>query len=446
VRRVLLLAVLVVAALLLWQLRRAGDVPRARRTEAAPPALAVDPAGGEAQGGGGDRVTRAATPGRGRAPAGSRALPEVRARLVYEDGTAAAQVLLHLAVGRPIETTRFRNHEYPMQTVWLVTQLLETVTDAEGRFAFPPVHGPARARRTLYTDGEAPAFLIAEVTGSEATFRARRRVPVRFRVLNLRDATGLAAQLGRPEDYRTRIRREEDAFVGARGDLGIDHFARADASLGEDGTGLIRLVAGSNTLGPFGEVVIPPEPTDLGELRILPPPPAPEDAGRFELTVLVVDLAGRPNEEAEVQLWDGTVGPGAARGGTRVDERMIFDELRGPEVVAWATVPFQRQVLLLPDQGSGIVRLPCGTPVVLRVPREDELCWVQVRGVQGYFLFERDGAMLGGGALDEPFGVPPGDYRVYGVTAGGRILELAVRLNAGERVLAATEFTDTTWS
>ena len=59
-------------------------------------------------------------------------------RLVYRDGSPAANVLLNLVACHAFETKRFRNGDYTPKTIFLVTQHRVTTTTKDGAFTFLP--------------------------------------------------------------------------------------------------------------------------------------------------------------------------------------------------------------------------------------------------------------------------------------------------------------------
>jgi len=375
-------------------------------------------------------------------------------RLLYEDGAPAVDVVLNLAVGRPLKTRVWRNGDYPAKTIWLVTLVVSTKTGPKGEFSFPPVAMPARTLRWLYTYRNSPAFVLQQYA---AEVRAARRVKIRGA---LRDAKGglkefypFGAQLGQPEDYQTRVAEEFDSFVSEHMDMKLDPQARVESETSEDGRFELRLVSGRNTFF-FGEgredgtlsLEIPNRDADLGDITIPPKqmakPPVPTS-----LHGLVLNVAGQPHAGAEVRLWAGTVGAPSHVGRTNAKGEFRFERIASEQAVLWA-ISTSRPHVILPEQCSGIVRLPCNTPVVLCAPHPDEYYWLTPE-VRGFFLFVREGVFLdrSGGRLDPPdeVGLPVGRYHIA-VVDGHSILEgpLVVK-KGGKGVLKYKDLTDTTW-
>lgn len=383
---------------------------------------------------------------------------EAVGRLLYEDGAPAVGVMLHLAVARPLRTRTWRNGDYPALTLWLVTHRFTTQTKPGGGFYFPPVAAPARTLRWVYTEPDSPAFVLQEYS---AEVRAARRVKIQGA---LRDANGVlkefypfGAQIGQPEDYRTRTTIEFDRFVAAAGDLELDPQARVEGETNEDGRFEITVVSGRSVFF-FGEgradgtldFEIPNKDANLGDITIPPQqmakPPVPGPVHG-----LVLNLAGRPHSGAEVRLWAGNVGAPSHIGRTDAEGRFRFERIASEQAVLWA-VSTRRSHVVVPDQSSGIVRLPCNTPVLLRAPDQDEYYWFRpMKGLAGFFLFVRDGVFLegAGGSLDtyDEVGLPVGRYRIVVVTRDHRILErtLSIRKGGEDRVMTPRDFTDTTW-
>jgi hypothetical protein len=406
------------------------------------------------------RAARATSPDASRgelaeAPAASgRPGVATHGRLRYDDGAPAAGVQLHLAVGRPLRTRVFRNGDYPAKTVWLVTRRLTTRTAPNGAFRFPAAAAPAGARRVLYTESDSDAFVLQEY---EREARAVRKVRITG---VLRDARGeplmfypFGAQLGPPEDWQTRVEREVDSYVHAMGDLEVDPLARVDTETDEDGRFALRLVPGRNVFS-FGEarkdgtldLEISSHDTDLGDLTVPPRIVAdPREPGPVH--GLVLNLAGRPHAGAEVRLWAGNVGPPSHVARTDLEGRFSFDAIGGEHAIVWA-VSTRRHHLVLPEQSSGTIRLPCNTPVVLRAPDPDEYYWVRPQGgLAGFFLFVREGILLGGQSLDrsDEVGLPVGRYHLALVTHDHRILEGPfVAREGGRGHLRRIHLTDTT--
>ncbi|MCK6461181.1 MAG: hypothetical protein L6Q95_14965, partial [Planctomycetes bacterium] len=374
--------------------------------------------------------------------------PPVDGRLVYPDGSPAGGVLLHLAIGRAVEVRVFRNGEYTDQTVHLVTAHQVTTTDAEGSFRFAGAAGPARERRFVYTANDPQAFAVEEL---RQVVSARRRATVTGRLVD-REGKPLPdywfeGRFGDPEDWQTRIRREEDLFVAATGDLRVDTLARNDTRTRADGTFSLRLAEGRNTLV-FGEVraegsvdvEVRAPATELGEIRV--PGAKLADEGRT-LAGRVLTLAGLPHAGCEVLAWDGSVGlPTHA---TETDEAgaFAFEGLRSHEVILWA-VPTERRHIDLPIQTTATLRMPSPAPITLQAPSEEEYAWARVE-IPGFYLFVRPGVFASGDALDrtDVVGLPPGPLRIHLVT--DRILEATVDLREpGDIVLHDSLFRDTT--
>ena len=113
------------------------------------------------------------------------------------------------------------------------------------------------------------------------------------------------------------------------------------------------------------------------------------------------------------------------------------------------TISTGRKHVMLPEQCSGIVQLPCNTPVVLYAPHPDEYYWMKP-AASGFHLFVREGVFLehgSGGRLDPPdeVGLPVGQYHIT-VVDGHSIREgrLVVR-KGGQGALKYQDLTDTTW-
>ncbi len=373
-------------------------------------------------------------------------------RLVYLDGAAAKGVQLHLAVGRPIEVRVFRNGEFTTKTVFLVVGHATTTTGDGGAFRFPEVWDAARARSFVYTADDPQAFVVAEVFGSGETVRARRCVKVTGRLVD-KDGKPLddywfEGRAGTPEDWRTRVLFEEDSFVSAGGDLGVDSLAKDDTRTRKDGTFELVLAEGRNTLV-FGEIrsegsveiEVTPSSTDVGELRV---PGAPILAEEHALRGQVLTLAGAPHAGCDVLAWDGSVG--LPTHGVTTDDAGAFEVkgLTSPNVILWA-VPTDRRHVVLPVQTSATIRMPCVAPIILTAPTEEEYAWARVQA-QGFYLFVRKDVFAAGEALDhmDVVGLPPGPLHIYLVTS--RILEATLDLREpGEFLLAESRFRYTTW-
>jgi hypothetical protein len=389
--------------------------------------------------------TGAATEGIARRP--------VDGHLVYLDGSPAEGVALHVAIGRPLEVTILRNGERSAMTIHLVTDTDITTTAEDGAFHFRALQGPTGARVFVYTDHDPHAFVVAELTGVGETVQARRIVEVTGRLVGP-DGKAIAdywfeGRFGNPEDWQTRIRREEDTFVGESGDLRVDTLAIADARTKADGSFTIRLAEGRNALV-FGElksdgsvdVPVSPPSTAAGELRV---PGAPLSGGEHTLTGQVLALSGAPNTDCEVRAWDGSVGQPTHT--VMTDEKGMFtiEGLRSSHVILWA-VPTERRHIDLPMQTSGTIRMPCDAPVLLQAPAEREYSWVGV-STPGFYLFVRKNVFATGDALErtDAVGLPPGPLDIYTVT-GGRILETSLEIGGPETFrLDPRKFRDTTW-
>jgi hypothetical protein len=453
------LAALVVATLVVLALTQLGGGDRA------PPRAPVEADGAA-------RPRPNASSGKASAPAEAKrkeeALPrdaprdtkqlEARGRLLYDDGAPAVGVMLHLAVARPLKTRAWRNGDYPAKTIWLVTHCFTTQTGTGGSFYFPPVAAPARTLRWVYTEPDSQAFVLQEYA---AEVRAARRVKIKGA---LRDADGVlkefypfGAQIGQPEDYQTRVAEEFDSFVAAAGDLGIDPQARVEGETNEDGRFEITLVSGRSVFF-FGEwredgtldFEIPNKDANLGDLTIPPQqmakPPVPGPVHG-----LVLNVAGQPHAGAEVRLWAGVVGAPSHVGRTNADGEFRFERIKSEQAVLWA-VSTRKTHVVLAEQSSGTVRLPCNTPVVLRAPDPDEYYWMTpAQGLAGFFLFVREGVFLehgSGASLDssDVVGLPVGRYHITVVTHDHRILETPLVIRKGGRGrLTPRDFTDTTW-
>jgi hypothetical protein len=372
-------------------------------------------------------------------------------RLVYLDGAPAVGVLLHLAVGRPIEARVFRNGEHTKKTIHLVTAHEVTSTGEGGSFLFPPVRRPARSRAFVYTVRDPQAFAVEELFCDGQTVRARRRVTVSGRLVD-RDGKPLddfwfEGRLGKPEDWHTRVLYEEDTFAGAAGDLGVDTLATDDTRTRGDGSFALGLAQGRNTLV-FGEtketsmgIDVMPLATELGELRV-PGPELLPDA--HSLSGQVLTLGGAPHAGCDVMAWDGSVGIHTHMETT--DERGMFtiEGLKSPNVILWA-VPTERRHIDLPVQTTATIRMPCAAPIVLRAPAEEEYAWARIR-IPGFYLFARTDVFATGEALDatDAVGVPPGPLHIHLVT--DRILEASLDIREpGDLVLDPSRFRDTTW-
>lgn len=371
-------------------------------------------------------------------------------RLVYGDGTPAVGVLVHLAVGRPVEVRVFRNGEYTDKTVYLVTKHDFTGTDADGRFRFAARRG-ARWRSFVYTVRDPQAFVVEEFFGGEV--RARRRVKVAGRLVGTDgkplDDYWFEGRLGKPEDWHTRVLHEEDSFVAATGDLKVDPLAIDDTRTRADGSFSLLLAEGKNSLV-FGEIraegstaidVVAPA-TDLGEVRV---PGVVLSDSEQSLSGQVLTLAGAPHADCDVLAWDGSVGLHTHAETT--DEKGMFTitGLRSSNVILWA-VPTGRRHIDLPVQTSGTIRMPCGAPIVLHAPAETEYAWADIE-VPGFYLFVRKGVFAAGESLDgnDVVGLPPGPLDIHLVT-GDRILEASLDVReAGDLLLASAKFRDTTW-
>ncbi|MHC4974203.1 MAG: hypothetical protein ACYTG3_17930 [Planctomycetota bacterium] len=452
------LAALAVATLVVLALTQLGGGERAP-TRRAPVDKNDDPRPGSAASSGKaslpDDLSRRSSEGaKADAPRDTKQV-EARGRLIYDDGAPAVGVMLHLAVARPLKTRTWRNGDYPAKTIWLVTHRYSTQTGTGGSFYFPPVAAPARTLRWVYTEPESQAFVLQEYA---AEVRAARRVKIQGA---LRDADGIlkefypfGAQIGQPEDYRTRTVEEFDSWVAAPGDLEIDPQARVEGETNEDGRFEITVVSGRSVFF-FGEgredgtldFEIPDKDANLGDLTIPPrqmaKPPVPGPVHG-----LVLNMAGRPHAGAEVRLWAGVVGAPSHVGRTNDDGEFRFERVKSEQAILWA-VSTRRPHVLVPDQSSGIVRLPCNTPVVLRAPDPDEYYWVRpANGLAGFFVFVREGVFMSGASLDssDEVGLPVGRYRIAVVTPDHRILERQLALRkGGQGTLRPRDFTDTTW-
>jgi hypothetical protein len=255
-------------------------------------------------------------------------------------------------------------------------------------------------------------------------------------------------RFGDPEDWRTRIQREEDLFVAAAGDLKADTLARDDTRTRADGSFALTLVEGRNTLV-FGDirtegsvdVDIRAPATDLGEIRV---PGATLSDEERTLAGQVLTLAGRPHAGCEVHAWDGSVGLPTHATETDAEGAFAFEGLRSHDVVLWA-VPTERRHIDLPVQTTATLRMPCAAMVTLQAPAEDEYAWARI-AVPGFYLFVRPGVFASGDALEvtDVVGLPPGPLRIH-VVAGDRILEASLDIREpGDLVLAASIFRDTT--
>ncbi|HEX5135384.1 MAG TPA: hypothetical protein VFY93_00295 [Planctomycetota bacterium] len=388
------------------------------------------------------------------APARDRAAPEtpVSGRLVYLDDTPAVGVTIHLAVGRGVDVRVFRNGEFTDQTVFLVTQHSLTTTDGDGVFRFRVERSPTRARTFVYTAQDPQAFAVEEIRTTGQVVRARRRVPVKGTLLDragdpLKDYW-FEGRYGLPEDWQTRVTREEDVFVAAAGDLHVDRLARDDARTAGDGSFSLRLVEGRNTLV-FGEiraegsldVEVAAPTTDVGALRVPGAVLADEERS---LSGQVLSLAGTPYPGCEVRAWDGSVGMHTHAVETDASGQFVIPELRSHNVVLWA-VPTERRHIDLPVQTSATIRMPCPSSITLHAPTEREYAWARV-DAQGYYFFVRKGVFAAGDALaaTDVVGLPPGPLHIHLVTDRIREAALEVR-EPGDLLLAASLFRDTTW-
>jgi len=400
------------------------------------------------------------TPGEGPADeadaahARDRSAPEkiIDGRLVYLDETPAGSVTIHLAVGRAVDVRVFRNGEFTDQTVFLVTQHSLTTTDEEGAFRFAVGQPPTRARTFVYTGNAARAFVVEEIRTTGQVVRARRRVPVTGTLLD-REGNPLEdywfeGRYGLPEDWETRVNREEDVFVAAVGDLHVDTLARNDTRTQADGSFSLQLVEGRNTLV-FGEkraegsvdVDVAPRATDVGALRVPGIVLADEERS---LSGRVLTLAGTPHAGCTVQAWDGSVGMPTHTVETDEDGQFVVKGLRSHNVILWA-VPTERRHIDLPVQTSATIRMPCPSAITLQAPTEKEYVWARVQTL-GFYFFVRKDVFAAGDALErgDTVGLPPGPLHIYLVT--DRILEASCDLNEpGDLLLAASLFRDTTW-
>jgi hypothetical protein len=376
-----------------------------------------------------------------------------KCRLVYADGAPAAGIELKLALGRPLHTRIYRNGDYPEKVIWLVTRVSTVHTGPDGTFAAAAGPGPRGARLVAYTDPDSPAFVLAEIDPHQGDVPALRRVHVTG---TLRAPDGgsydhwpVAAQNTRPEDWQTRYSKEKDSFVhAARGDLGVDPGARVDALTDAQARFDLSVVPGRNWIlfgehGRLGtrELVVPPEGLDLGEIVVRPLAPA-EEGGR-SLHGFVLDCAGQPRPGAEVRFWDGTVGEASQYIETDDKGRFACGGLKSPHVIAWAMSDVTERHVVLPEQCSGTIRMPCNTPVTLTAPAREEYQWLASR--PGFHLFIRDGVFLGAGFLGgvDRIGLPPGTYHVIALVPG-RILEADHVVTKGGLAQLLGGFRDTT--
>jgi len=380
-------------------------------------------------------------------------LVTVDGHLVYGDGAPAAGIDLHLAICRSLKTRRFRNGEYTDLTIQLVTAHVWTDTKPDGSFAFGPVREPPGARRFVFTKRESPAFVVAELLGNGQTVIAAHRVSVTGR-LRGRDGNALPdlwfeAQLGKPEDWQTRVLHEEDSFITATGDLQVDTLAKNDTRSHDDGSFDLLLAEGRNTFT-FGEAKtdgvlvaeVPRHAIDVGEMRV--PGPGPRLA-EHSVAGTVLDLAGAPNAGCAVRAWDGSVGMYTHE--TLSDDGGAFsiEGLTGSYVILWA-VSTERRHIYLPSQTSGTLRPPCA-PIMLQAPAEEEYAWAHF-AAEGFYVFLRDRVFLGGDALgpSEVVGLPPGPLHIYLLATDARILEASITVREpGDLTLGLDRFREATW-
>jgi hypothetical protein len=239
-----------------------------------------------------------------------------------------------------------------------------------------------------------------------------------------------------------------DSFVSASGPIHVAAGVEAGAATDASGRFALDLLPGRNTfwLGDWGddgsiEIDVPPGGGDLGELRVAA---AAADAEAGSIRGSVVDPQGRPIAGAEVQLWDGKLGPNSFEAATDANGAFGFDNVRAGEVIVWALAA-RGPHTWLPSQCSGRLRVPC-PPVVLRAARPESFTWLSSSALRGLLLVRDADRWAGDMVLDGTarYGLPPGDYHLI-VVQGDRILECDVACREPREIaLDAAMFRDTT--
>ncbi len=350
---------------------------------------------------------------------------------------------IRVVVAYPLKVRQYYGGDYATKRVWLVVgeSSKERLPVPRGAHAF-----------ALKTDPDEPEFLLDELTGGPV--RVQRRVRVTGRLV---DAGGepvvdlyLTARLGAPEDWNMRFTRAKDSWISATGDLRVDPFAQAEAITDENGRFTLNAVPGLNTLS-YGEnrargtaplnVV---GDTDIGDC-VVPPAPVPADrSATTRLAGVVLDAAGQRHPGATVKVWAGNVGAPFAT--CRADSSGAFSFTRLPigPAMLWASAE-TRPYVVVPEQCSGRVTLPCGTSVILRATRPTEYAVLKAQ-FSGFCLFLRGDLLLSGGALTpgDLVRVPPGAYTIIAVRDPG-IVRADVTVSAGD-VLDLTSILFHTWT
>ncbi|MEE8106786.1 MAG: carboxypeptidase-like regulatory domain-containing protein [Planctomycetota bacterium] len=380
----------------------------------------------------------------------------VRGVLAYPDGSPAGGVFLQVAVARPIKTKKFWNRDYPDITVWMSIVHRTFVTDPHGRFQFGELITPEGYRTFLFSETDTKAHVLAEFRSDQNKYEASPKCLVTGRLLSPdgkpMPGTLVTGQLGRPEEWNTRVQRLADIWVDVRGELDVDQSALVEDTSSRDGNFSLSLVAGRNSMS-FGfgreggtmEIQVPAGKLkhDLGDIK--PSGNAAKSRTNHTLRGIVRDASGRPFKNAQVLIWAGSVGDPTDEARTDENGRFEFDELKSTQAIVWA-VSTHRPYVVSPDQSSGTVDLPCNSLVSLSVARSSEYHWLQPRGVTGFWMFFRDGILMGGASLDgtKRVGVPWGDWRIL-VVQLGKILERRISIReGGESSLSRKDFSDVT--
>jgi hypothetical protein len=170
---------------------------------------------------------------------------------------------------------------------------------------------------------------------------------------------------------------------------------------------------------------------DLGEIMLPTSSAAQRSAVPRALHGTVTSMSGKPLADVIVKLWDGNVGEASHEVVTDEHGLWRVTGLQGHRVIVWA-LSSSRHHIVLPEQSSGTILMPCSTPVALVAPGADEYAWARVSDLHGFYLFERAGVLLGGELLGvhDTIGLPLGSYRIFAVTDRG-ITERAEVFRAG---------------
>jgi len=452
-RLVLAVAALLLAAAAIYLMAQESSAQR--RDARQDPQATVKIAGVGAKGGN-PSASKEAAIARGSEAAGGPGAVLVKGRLVFPNGSPAIGVFLQVAVARPLKTKKFWNRDYPDITVWLSIYHQTYVTGRKGEFLFGKLTVPDGYRTFLFSESDTKAHVLTEFQPGVEKYEAARKHVVTGRLVtpdgDPMPGMFVTGRLGRPEECSTNGRRLADIWVSAKGELDVDQSALSEDMTRGSGTFSLSLVAGRNTMS-FGldrecgtmEFDIPAAAGthDLGDIK--PPGSGSKSRTAHTLRGIVRDASGRPFKNAQVLIWAGSVGD--PTDDTRTDDngRFQFDSLKSTQAIVWA-VSTSRPYVVSPEQSSGTVMLPCDSLVTLSVARSSEYHWLQPRGVTGFWMFLRDGILMGGASLDgsQRVGVPWGDWRIL-VVERGKILERRILIReGGEGSLSRKDFSDVT--